>query len=155
MFESVFGDINLLNMMRNSYTINHRLHYRWYMVLSPQRYIWGVWRQEQVSQPCISNCIPQYSVGCNYLYMPVIPASGTKVIIYRWWVWRQEQVSQACISNCIPQYSVGCNYLCMPEISASGTKVLIYRWCPRAMIQYISSSPNEERVSGGLRIDAW
>ena len=29
----------------------------------------------------ISNCIPQYSVGCNYLSLPEIPASGTKVLI--------------------------------------------------------------------------
>ena len=29
----------------------------------------------------IGNCIPQYSVGCNYLSMHEIPASGTKVLI--------------------------------------------------------------------------
>ena len=28
-----------------------------------------------------NNCIPQYSVGCNYLLLPKIPASGTKVFI--------------------------------------------------------------------------
>ena len=41
----------------------------------------GKWRfrcQKQVSQARISNCIPQYSVGCNYLSMPEIPASGAK-----------------------------------------------------------------------------
>ena len=40
------------------------------------------WCQKQVSQAGISNCIPQYSVGCNYLSLPKIPASGTKVLNY-------------------------------------------------------------------------
>ena len=30
--------------------------------------------QKQVSQAGISNCIPQYSVGCNYFSLPEIPA---------------------------------------------------------------------------------
>ena len=38
--------------------------------------IWGLWHQKQVSQARKSNCIPQYSVGCNYLSLPEIPASG-------------------------------------------------------------------------------
>ena len=33
-------------------------------------HIWGLWRQKQVSQAGISNCIPQNTVGCNYLFMP-------------------------------------------------------------------------------------
>ena len=45
-------------------------------------YIWGLWCQTQVSQTGISNCIPQYSVGCNYLTLPEISASGNKVLIY-------------------------------------------------------------------------
>ena len=36
--------------------------------------------QKQVSQ--ISNCIPQNTVGCNYLSLTEIPASGTKEFIY-------------------------------------------------------------------------
>ena len=44
---------------------------------------WGLWCQRQLSQAWISNCIPQYSVGCNYLSMPEITASGTKVLISR------------------------------------------------------------------------
>ena len=63
--------------------------------------IWVLWCQKQVSQAGISNCIPQYSVGCNYLSMPEIPASGTwnqsayittsdaasdgKVVTMMWW----------------------------------------------------------------------
>ena len=39
--------------------------------------------QKQVCRACISNCIPQYSVGCNYLSMPYIHASGSKVLICR------------------------------------------------------------------------
>ena len=34
----------------------------------------------QVSQAWISNCIPQYSVGCSYLSLPEIPASGATVL---------------------------------------------------------------------------
>ena len=44
--------------------------------------IWGLWSQKAVSQARISNCIPQYSVVCNYLSLPRILASGTKVLIY-------------------------------------------------------------------------
>ena len=40
-----------------------------------------IWCQKHVSQAGISNCIPQYSVGCNYLFLPEIPTPGTKVII--------------------------------------------------------------------------
>ena len=36
----------------------------------------------QVYQAWISNCIPQYSVLCNYLSMPEIPTPGTKVLTY-------------------------------------------------------------------------
>ena len=43
--------------------------------------IWGLWCQKQVSRAKISNCIPQYSVGCAYLSMHEIPASGTKVLM--------------------------------------------------------------------------
>ena len=43
--------------------------------------ICGLWCQRQVSQAGISNCIPQYSVGCNYLFLPEIPVSGAKVLI--------------------------------------------------------------------------
>ena len=43
--------------------------------------IWGHWCQNQESQVRISNCIPQWSVGCNYVYLPEIPASGIKVLI--------------------------------------------------------------------------
>ena len=40
------------------------------------------WCQKQVSQTWISNCIPQDTVGCNYLSMAKIPAPGTKVLIH-------------------------------------------------------------------------
>ena len=43
-----------------------------------------IWCQKQVSQAWISNCIPHYYVGCNYLSMPEIPASGTKVGCLMW-----------------------------------------------------------------------
>ena len=41
----------------------------------------GLWCQKQVSQARISHCIPQHTVGCNYLFLPNIPASDTKVLI--------------------------------------------------------------------------
>ena len=44
--------------------------------------IWGLCRQKQVSQAWISNCISQNTVGCNYLSLPEIPASGIKVLIW-------------------------------------------------------------------------
>ena len=44
-------------------------------------FIWWLWCQKQVSQAGISNCIPQHTVGCNYLSLPEIPASGDKVFI--------------------------------------------------------------------------
>ena len=45
-------------------------------------HIWGLWCQEQVSQAGISNYIPRFTVGCNHLSLPEIPASGTKVLTY-------------------------------------------------------------------------
>ena len=42
-------------------------------------HIWQLWRQKQVSRTGISNYIPQFTVGCNYLSLPEIPASGNKV----------------------------------------------------------------------------
>ena len=44
--------------------------------------IWGLWCQRQVSQAGISNDIPQFIVGCNYLSLREIPASGAKVLVY-------------------------------------------------------------------------
>ena len=40
--------------------------------------IWELWCRKQVSQAGISNCIPQYSVGCNYLSLSEIPASAIR-----------------------------------------------------------------------------
>ena len=51
------------------------------LLLHSSAIIWGLWCQKQVSQVGISNCIPQNTVGCNYLPLPQIPASGTKVLI--------------------------------------------------------------------------
>ena len=40
-----------------------------------------LWYQKQVSQAGKSNCIPQKTEGCNYLFLPEMPASGTLVLI--------------------------------------------------------------------------
>ena len=53
--------------------------------------IWGHCCHKQVSQAGISNYIPQFTVGCNYLSLPEIPASGNKVLLIcgvamqEWW----------------------------------------------------------------------
>ena len=102
--------------------------------------ILGPWHQKHVSQTWISNCIPQYSVGCNYLSLPgnlQTNSSVTCIFLHSvWGLWCQEQVSQAGISNCIPQHTVGCNYLSLSQIPASGTKVLIYSYIIRADSRY-------------------
>ena len=41
----------------------------------------------EASQAGICNCNPQYSVVCNYLSLPEIPASGNKVHIWRYILW--------------------------------------------------------------------
>ena len=43
--------------------------------------IWRLWYQKQVSEAGISDYISQFTVGCNYLSLSEIPASGTKVLI--------------------------------------------------------------------------
>ena len=43
---------------------------------------WQLWYQKLACQAGISNYIPQFTVGCNYLSLPEIFASGTKVLIY-------------------------------------------------------------------------
>ena len=40
------------------------------------------WIGAQVSQAWISNCIPQDTMGCNYISLLEIPASGNKVLIW-------------------------------------------------------------------------
>ena len=57
--------------------------------------IWGLMRQ--VSQVDINNYIPQFIVGCNYLSLPEMPASGTNVLIW--------MTLSICLSDC-PSVSV-------------------------------------------------
>ena len=49
----------------------------WATQITPK---WGLWRQKQVSLTWISNCIPQNTVGCNYLSLSEIPASDANVL---------------------------------------------------------------------------
>ena len=53
--------------------------------------VWRLWYQKQVSQAWISNCIPQNAVGCNYLSLSEILASGATVDI-----WAQTPISISC-----------------------------------------------------------
>ena len=41
---------------------------------------WGLCCQKQVSQAWISNYMPQWTVECNYLFLPDIPFSDNKVL---------------------------------------------------------------------------
>ena len=50
--------------------------------------IWGLW--EQVSQAGISNYIMQFTVRCNYLFLPEIPVFGAKVLILSTWSTAQQ-----------------------------------------------------------------
>ena len=59
-------------------TISYNVTASFYTELSYNA-IWGHCCQKQVSQAGISNYIPQLNVGCNYLSLPEIPASGNKV----------------------------------------------------------------------------
>ena len=52
--------------------------------------LWGIWCQKQVSQAGKSNYILQFTVGCNYLSLPEIPAFGAKVIILCTWSTAQQ-----------------------------------------------------------------
>ena len=61
-------------------------------------YKWGLCCQKQVSQTGISNYILQFTVGCNYLSLPKIPASGNKVHI------SQLNIIQYSIRHCTKVY---------------------------------------------------
>ena len=69
---SYIGKINWINWIRAQYTPLN------FFELCPYE-DFGAWSRYLSG---ISNCIPQYSVGCNYLSLPEIPASGIKVLIY-------------------------------------------------------------------------
>ena len=58
---------------------------KWYCAM-----IWGLWCQKRVSQAWIGNCIEQYSVGCNYLFLPEIPVLAPKSV-YAIYTFRQSQ----------------------------------------------------------------
>ena len=63
-------------------TLRPRQNDRHQIIYSYSVYNWGFWHQKQVSHAGITNCIPQYSVRCNYLSLPEIPASATKVLLF-------------------------------------------------------------------------
>ena len=71
-FHSMQIDIN---------SVLHDGHCKKNLVCYRRTCIWGLWCQKRVSRVWMINCIPQHSVGCNYLSMPEIPASGVKVLI--------------------------------------------------------------------------
>ena len=63
----------------------HHAHYdvivMWFGCALFHMVIWGLWCPRPISQARTSNCIPRNTVGCNYLSLPEIPASDTKVLI--------------------------------------------------------------------------
>ena len=52
-----------------------------YARVAHQHMIWGLCCQKQVSQAGISNCIPQDNVGCNFLSLTELLASGANAIM--------------------------------------------------------------------------
>ena len=75
---------------------------------------WRLWRQKQVSQAGISNCIRQYTVGCNYLSVPAIPASGAKDESPQLWGSQKMLLGHS--------WEICCNQLC---------QLLGVQWAPR------------------------
>ena len=78
--------------------------------------IWELWSQRQVPQAGISKCNPQYHVGCNYVSLPEIPASGTNVIIclssstsqfVKWKLYVYCHVMFLILETSFPQYHSG------------------------------------------------
>ena len=89
-----FDDVIMSSSHCGPPTIGHLIRFHWtetYCGFFPCSllngvimHIWGLWCQKQVylMQTGMSNCIPQNTVGCNYLSWSEIPASGAKVLIY-------------------------------------------------------------------------
>ena len=62
--------------------VSHQLSIpAWIIVMKHASDMWTLVSEAGISAG-ITNKIPQYSVGCNYLSLPEIPAAGTKVPIY-------------------------------------------------------------------------
>ena len=72
-----------LNILSKSENLQEHKRINYIVILLKIQYNWGLWCQKQVSQAGISNYIPQNNVGCNYLSIPDITASGTKVHDFR------------------------------------------------------------------------
>ena len=68
-----YGTVWIIFVSTSHAKIYLRQNKKW--ILRCFKDIWGLWCQKQVYQAGISNCIPQYSVGFNYLSLPEIPAS--------------------------------------------------------------------------------
>ena len=54
----------------------------WASVTLSYQVICGLFCQKLVSREGTSNYIPQWTSGCNYSFLPEIPASGNKVLIF-------------------------------------------------------------------------
>ena len=102
----------------------YRAHYDVILMqaLTLVEYIWWFWRQKQVYQARVSNCIPQHTVICNYLSLSEIPASGTKVLIWglfylymspRPWKMNKTYIIYIIIYMIIQYKITGCNSLAM------------------------------------------
>ena len=78
---------------RNEGLINLLAHKTWHIRhASSQLYVWGAWCQKLASHAGINNCIPQYSVRCNYLSMSEIHGSGAKILLCTVYHIKQAQV---------------------------------------------------------------
>ena len=73
-----------VNYVNYNFLLTGQILFWFFYRCSPLHIIWGWLCQKQVSHAGISNYLPQFTVGCNYLSLPEIPASDIKVLIYGW-----------------------------------------------------------------------
>ena len=86
----------------------------------------GFWRQNQVSHAGISNCIPQNTMGCNYLSLPerYLLSSGTKVLSYGMFSWVEILNKMGCVILCVQ-----INGRCLSHRNLITVRILFYFKC--------------------------
>ena len=84
--------------------------------------IWGLWCQKQLSQAGMNNRIPRYSVGCNYVPLPEIPVSGTKVLI--WYMGSNWSPGAQPNIEVMVEFQIQIKYVCLPPSQSKHNGVL-------------------------------
>ena len=84
----------------------------------------------QVSQAGISNYIPQFTVGCNYLSLPEIPAPGNKVFICQLQHWDCKDSFRALFETELQMYCWRFALWCLLYAQSSVTAMAKpWNWC--------------------------